>query len=56
MQRGNTYLEKDQKTPRMHDKKTLTSNKSAQQRGDEKHQKVREVPRLEALMNKETHR
>jgi len=34
----------------------LTSNKSAQQRGDEKHQGVREEPRLKALMNKEAHR
>jgi hypothetical protein len=53
MQGGNNNLKKDQKTPRVHDKETLTSNKNAQQRGDEKHQGVREEPRLKALMNKE---
>lgn len=56
IQEGNTYLKKDQKTPKMHDKEALTNNKSAQQKGDEKHQGVREIPRLETLMNKEAHR
>jgi hypothetical protein len=47
IQEGNTYLKKDQKTPKMHDKEALTNNKSVQQKGDEKHQGVREIPRLE---------
>jgi hypothetical protein len=56
MQGQNNNLKKDQKTPKVHDKEALTNNKSPQQRGDEKHQGVKEEPRLEALINKEAHR
>jgi hypothetical protein len=40
----------------VHDNETLISNNNAQQRGDEKHQGVKEAPRLEAFVNKQAHR